>query len=89
MRRLIVASVLLALTAASCPGATNMQPSERKSTTLRLPRDPDVAVREELEAARRAGTVAAYDLFLARNSDHPLAQTARRERAAIAARRRK
>jgi hypothetical protein len=47
------------------------------------PRDGDVAVREELEAARRAGTRAAYDLFLARHGDHPLARIARRERARL------
>ena len=39
---------------------------------------------EELDAARRAGTLAAYDLFLARHGDHPLAAIARRERARIA-----
>lgn len=66
-----------------------MQPTERRSTTLRLPREPDTAVQEELDAARRAGTLEAYDLFLERNSDHPLAATGRRERAAITARRKK
>jgi len=52
----------------------------RRSTTLRPARDGDVAVREELDAARRAGTAAAYDLFIARHPDHPLAAAARRER---------
>ena len=58
-----------------------------RSTDQPRPRDGNVAVRQELDAARRAGTLAAYDLFLARHGDHPLAETARRERAAIAARR--
>ena len=57
----------------------------RRSTELPRPRDGNVAVQEELDAARRAGTLAAYDLFLARHRDHPLAAAARRERARIAA----
>lgn len=60
-----------------------------RSTELPLPRDGDIAIGEELDAARRAGTLAAYDLFLARHPGHKLARTARRERAAIAARRRR
>ncbi|HEX2724670.1 MAG TPA: hypothetical protein VHN20_02500 [Beijerinckiaceae bacterium] len=43
-------------------------------------RPGDIAVREEFEAARRAGTIAAYDLFVARHPEHALADTARRER---------
>ena len=58
----------------------------KRSTTLPRPRDGNIAVQEELDAARRAGTVEAFDLFLARHGDHPLAETARRERARIAAR---
>jgi len=76
----IVAFALLAL----APGADAMSPREPRSTNLPRPRDPNIAVQEELDAARRAGTLAAYDLFLARQGDHPLAETARRERAAIA-----
>lgn len=57
-----------------------------RSTELPLPRDGDGAVREEFEAARRAGTPAAYDLFLARHPNHELARVARRERAALARR---
>jgi hypothetical protein len=43
-------------------------------------RDGDAAIREELDAARREGTREAYDLFLARHPDHPLAAAARAER---------
>jgi len=50
-------------------------------------RDGNIAVAEELEAARRKATVAAYDLFLARHPDHELARAARRERALILRRR--
>lgn len=75
----------LVLAGAGCPRAAEVKPPATRSTTLPLPRDPDIAVQEELDAARRAGTLAAYDLFLARNGDHRLAEPARRERARIAA----
>jgi hypothetical protein len=42
-----------------------------------------VAIQEELDAARRAGTPEAYDLFISRHSDHQLAEVARRERAGL------
>jgi hypothetical protein len=58
--------------------------SPPRSTDQPLPRDGDIAIQEELDAARRAGTLAAYDLFLARHPDHRLAPAARRERAALA-----
>ncbi|HVQ07441.1 MAG TPA: hypothetical protein VMS43_03305 [Allosphingosinicella sp.] len=54
-----------------------------RSTEQPLPRDGDVAIQEELESARRAGTPAAYDRFLARHPGHKLTRTARRERAAL------
>ena len=87
-RRLV--SVLLAglvLAGSSVAGAAAVRkPHPGRSTDQPRPRDGDVAIRQELEAARRAGTRAAYDLFLARHGDHQLAATARRERAALAAR---
>jgi hypothetical protein len=42
--------------------------------------DPELAVQEEFEAARRAGTAEAYEFFIKRHPEHSLAQTARRER---------
>lgn len=45
-------------------------------------RDPDIAVQEELRAARAKATAAAYDLFIARHPRHKLAAIARKERAA-------
>ena len=51
-------------------------------------RDGNIAIAEELCAARKAATMDAYDLFLARHPQHPLAETARRERALLAAGRR-
>lgn len=77
------AAVMLGLAAAACPKGAEMDERPRRSTDLPLPRDGDAAVREELEAARREGTIAAYDLFIARHGDHPLAESARRERAAL------
>ena len=43
-------------------------------------RDPNIAVAEELCMARAKATAEAYDRFIRRHSDHPLAQVARRER---------
>lgn len=40
-------------------------------------RDGDVAIAEEFCAARRAGTAAALELFIARHPNHPLAKDAR------------
>lgn len=85
-RSLPIAVLALALSGPACAGAPEMADPPRRSTTLPRPRDPDIAVQEELDAARRAGTLAAYDLFLARHGDHMLAETARREQARIAAR---
>ncbi len=43
-------------------------------------RDGNIAIAEELDQARRLNTVAAYDLFIARHPNHPLAVNARAER---------
>jgi len=44
-----------------------------------MARDPAVAVAEEYEAARRKGTQEAFELFIARHGDDPLAEQARAE----------
>ena len=49
-------------------------------------RSGDVAIQQELDAARAAGTLQAYDLFLARHPGHPLEKVAREERARLAER---
>ena len=82
-----VAAVLLILAGSAGYGDPEMNQRPRRSTDLPRPRDPDIAVREELEIARRAGTVGAFDLFLARHPDHPLAKVAREERQVLARRR--
>ena len=48
-------------------------------------RDGNVAIQEELDAARRKATVAAYDLFIARHPRHPLVEQARAERCRLMA----
>jgi len=40
-------------------------------------RDPNIAVEEEYQIARRQGTVQSLELFIARHPDHPLAEKAR------------
>jgi hypothetical protein len=86
MRRRLVAMLLagLVLAGSGLSGAAAMKKQRPlRSTVLPLPRDGEAAARQELEVARRAGTRAAYDLFLSRHGDHPLAATARRERARL------
>lgn len=86
MRRRLAACLLagLVLAGGGATGAAAMKKQRpRHTTVLPRPRDGDVAVQEELDAARRAGTRAAYDLFLGRHADHPLAATARLERARL------
>jgi hypothetical protein len=53
---------------------------------IRPARDGNIAIRQELEAARRANTLAAYDLFILRHPRHPLVRTARGERQRLARR---
>lgn len=84
----MLSGILLSLFAGLAPaggagqaeGAYLTKPPPLHPTVLPLPRDGDVAVKEELDAARRARTIAAYDLFLARHPGHALAAAARRER---------
>jgi hypothetical protein len=78
-----IAFLALALFGAAGPKGPAVNSHPRRSTELPLPRDGDIAVQEELDAARRAGTVAAYDLFIARHCDHRLTAIARRERTAL------
>ena len=87
MRRRLAAALLASLALAASgvsPVAAMKKQRPLRSTELPRPRDGDIAVQEELDAARRAGTVAAYDMFLSRHGDHALAATARGERAALA-----
>jgi hypothetical protein len=61
------------------------QTSEGMLMTSSAPARPGhFAELEELEAARKAGTLAAYDLFLARHPTSRYAPEARKERDALA-----
>jgi hypothetical protein len=82
-RTAAIAILGVALAGAAAPNGAEVNDPPRRSTDLPRPRDGDIAVQEELDAARKAGTIAAYDLFLARHPDHPLAEVARRERALL------
>lgn len=76
---------LIALAAATVAAGGAMA-AEDEGPAIAPARDGDVAIRQELEAARRARTLSAYDLFIARHSEHPLARTARNERRRLAER---
>jgi hypothetical protein len=51
----------------------------RRAPSMPMTRDPSAAVAEEYEAARRKGTREAFELFIARHGDDPLAEQARAE----------
>jgi hypothetical protein len=89
MRRRLAFMLLagLVLAEGGATGAAAMKEQRPgRSTDQPHPRDGDVAIRQELEAARRAGTLEAYDLFLQRHAGHPLAAVASRERDELALR---
>lgn len=50
-----------------------------RAPAMPMARDPSAAVAEEYEAARRKGTREAFELFIARHGDAPLAEQARAE----------
>ena len=85
-RTAAIAIGAIILAGAACPRESELPGPPKKTTGLPRPRPAALGVHNELDAARRAGTIEAYDLFLARHGDHRLAAAARRERAALAAR---
>ncbi|TKW77504.1 MAG: hypothetical protein DI543_15360 [Bradyrhizobium icense] len=54
-------------------------PAVQPERTMPPARNPDVAVAEEYEIARRSGTAEALELFIARHPDSALADRARSE----------
>lgn len=50
-----------------------------RAPAMPMARDPSAAVAEEYDAARRTGTREAFELFIARHGDDPLAEQARAE----------
>src|SRR5687768_4637630 len=69
----IVMKLLFGL-AAAMTAPMNMEaatPDNPRAKQIAPARDGDIAIQEELDAARKAGTRAAYDLFIARHPGHP------------------
>lgn len=66
--------------AVALAGGGSVMENEVKPPQIAPARDGDVAIREELCAARKKATVEAFDLFIARHPDHPLVPVARQER---------
>ncbi|WP_256808961.1 hypothetical protein [Bradyrhizobium sp. Bra64] len=62
-------------------GKANADERGKQGPAASMPRarDPSAAVAEEYEAARRQGTREAFELFIARHGDSPLAEQARAE----------
>jgi hypothetical protein len=79
-------SLILFLLLTGTPAQAALADQAPPASQMRKARDPNVAVEQELCAARAAATVAAYDLFIARHPRHPLADVARNERALLDAR---
>lgn len=53
-------------------------PAPVSFAVMNTPPDPDEAVRAEYRRLQARGTVEAYELFIERHPDHPLADDARR-----------
>ena len=79
MKSFLAPALILTGLAGGSQEPNETRPRDMRSTDMPRPRDGDVAIRQELEAAGRSGTLAAYDIFLARHPDHPLAAAASRE----------
>jgi len=65
--------------------ASVMAAAEPRAGVAEVPpaRPGDIAIQEELMAARASRQPAAYELFLARHPSHPLARVARAELEAL------
>lgn len=72
--------VWIGAAAAAIAGVGGAWENEVKSPQIAPARDGNIAIQQELCAARKAGTAEAYDLFIARHPDHALAAIARKER---------
>ena len=77
----------LTLIAALATAASGGAMAPDRQDEINRARDGNIAIQQELDAARRAGTLEAYDLFIARHPQHPLIATARSEREQIVRRR--
>ena len=57
--------------------ASDAMPGTAAANTMPPARDPQLAVEEEYQMARRLNTVQSLELFIARHPDDPLAARAR------------
>lgn len=69
-------SFSLSIQAMSLPVQDNEVDAKIMDNQLPLPRDGEFAILEQYEHAKKQNTRAAYELFIARNADHKLAQNA-------------
>ena len=84
-RSLLNLFLLFALFLAVSAGGEDFAVAQTRNDMAQVPpaRSGDIAIREELDAARRSGTRQAYDLFIARHPQHALVNIARCERARL------
>ena len=61
------------------PANAGEKPPASPERTMPLARNPEIAVEEEYNIARRRGTAEALELFIARHPEGPLAERARAE----------
>lgn len=83
MVRTALIALVLAASACAAREAPLSDKSPGHSPPMPAPRDGQVAVQEEFDAAARANTTAAWDLFIRRHPDNPLTEPARAARTAI------
>lgn len=83
MVRTVLIGLALAASACAAKEAPLSDNSPGHSPPMPAPRDGQVAVQEEFDAAAKANTAAAWDLFIRRHPDNPLTERARAARAVI------
>jgi hypothetical protein len=86
---------LMALSACSLPKGNDVDVAQTQTMSaaptgqsgaqsqLPLPRDPQIAVQEEYDAAKSANTKSSWELFLRRHPDNDLSARARQNMAAL------
>ena len=84
MLRIALIALLLTVGACAAQEAPVSDRSPGHSTPFPVPRDGQVAVQEEFDAAAKADTVEAWDLFIRRHPDNRLTPDAKARRAALA-----
>lgn len=76
----VLVTIVLALVAwMSAPSSVLANQIVKGAEMMETPPDPDKAVSSEYRMLMARGTVEAYELFIARHPDHPLAEDARKK----------